>query len=222
MNKEEKNSHVLPFKIWVVYFPPYCWATPQGIQEKYEKYRVIFDSSTQTSPDEVVLNHQTSTDREAVIDFGKAKTNLFSNIYNWWVSYPKEIIHLALADITACFRFPRISANVMGAFGYVAEGLYFISTSHVFGSNTLASSWEALWRAIQKMITVLSTNKDLVNKHRELLDLLKWQEAPTETELVQAFSCDINPGIKEEPGIITLLSANIYVDDILAAAAYKK
>jgi hypothetical protein len=32
----------------------------------------------------------------------------------------------------------------------------------------------------------------------------------------------INPGIKEEPGIITPLSANIYVDDILAAAAYKK
>ncbi len=24
MNKEEKNSHVLPFRIWVVYFSPYC------------------------------------------------------------------------------------------------------------------------------------------------------------------------------------------------------
>ncbi len=110
----------------------------------------------------------------------------------------------------------------MGAFGYVAKGLYFISTSHICGSNTSASLWEALWRAIQKMITVQSTNKDLVNNHRELLDLLKWQEAPTKIELIQAFSCDINPGIKEEPGIITPLSANIYVDDILAAAAYNK
>ncbi len=72
------------------------------------------------------------------------------------------------------------------------------------------------------MITVLSTNGYLVNKHRELLDLLKWQEAPAKVELVQAFSCKINPGIKEEPGIIIPLSANIYVDDILAAAAYKK
>jgi len=35
MNKEEKNSHVLPFKSWVVYFSPYCRATPQGIREKY-------------------------------------------------------------------------------------------------------------------------------------------------------------------------------------------
>ncbi len=138
------------------------------------------------------------------------------------MSYPKEIIHLALADITACFCFPRILADVTGAFGYVAEGLYFISTSHVFGSNTLASLWEALWRAIQKMIMVLSTNKDVINKHRELLDLLIWQEAPTEIKLVQAFSCDINPGIKEEPGIITPLSTNNYVDDILAVAADKK
>jgi hypothetical protein len=112
--------------------------------------------------------------------------------------------------------------NFTGTFGYVAKGLYFVSMSHVFGSNALASLWEALWRAIQKMITVLSTNGDLVNKHRELLDLLKWQEAPAKVKLVQAFSCKINPGIKEEPGIITLLSANIYVDDTLAAAAYKK
>ncbi len=31
MNKEEKNSHVLPFKHWMVYFSPYCHATLQGI-----------------------------------------------------------------------------------------------------------------------------------------------------------------------------------------------
>jgi hypothetical protein len=79
-------------------------------------------------------------DCKAIINFGRAKTNLFIYTYNWQVSYPKEIIHLILADITACFRFPRILANVIGAFGYAAKGLYFISTSHVFGSNTLASS----------------------------------------------------------------------------------
>ena len=31
MNKEEKNSHILPFKEWLFYFLPYCRATPQGI-----------------------------------------------------------------------------------------------------------------------------------------------------------------------------------------------
>jgi hypothetical protein len=67
----------------------------------------------------------TTTDHEAIIDFGRAKTNLFINIYNWRVSYPDETIYLALADITACFRFPRISADITRAFGFMAEGYYF-------------------------------------------------------------------------------------------------
>jgi hypothetical protein len=83
MNKKEKNSHVLAFREWLVYFLPYCQATPQGIREKNRKHRVIFDSSTHTSPDEIALNHGTSTENEAIVDFGKGKTNLHINIYNW-------------------------------------------------------------------------------------------------------------------------------------------
>jgi hypothetical protein len=108
MSKEEKNSHVLPFKYWIVHFSPYCRATPQGIREKYGKYRVIFDSSTQTSPDKIVLNQVTLTDHEATIDYGTAKTKLLTNIYNWRVSFPDEVIFLALADITACFLFSEV------------------------------------------------------------------------------------------------------------------
>jgi hypothetical protein len=44
---------------------------------------VIFDSSTQTAPDKVVLNHKTTTDFKAAIDFGKAKMNLLIKINNW-------------------------------------------------------------------------------------------------------------------------------------------
>ena len=78
VNKEEKNSHVLAFKQWLVHFSPYCQAMPQGIREKYGKHRVIFDSSTQTCPYDIVLNHETSTDNEAIIDFDRAKTKLGS------------------------------------------------------------------------------------------------------------------------------------------------
>jgi hypothetical protein len=83
MNKEKKNSHVLSFRQWLVHFLPYCHATPQGIREKYRKHRVIFDSSTQTSRHEIILNHKTSMDNKAIMDFGKAKTKLLANIYNW-------------------------------------------------------------------------------------------------------------------------------------------
>ncbi len=83
MNKEEKNSHILPLRYSTVHFSPWLRVTPQGIRKKYNKFRVIFNSSTQTSPDKAVLNHITTTDLEANINFGQAKTNLFINIYNW-------------------------------------------------------------------------------------------------------------------------------------------
>ncbi len=82
MNKEERNSHVVPLLPWIVHFLPWMRATPLGMREKYGKFRVIFDSSTQTTPDEVVLNHITTTDLEAEIDFGQAKIFFFVNIYN--------------------------------------------------------------------------------------------------------------------------------------------
>ncbi len=120
MNKEERNSHVLSFKHWTVYYVPFCRAIPQRIQEKYGKHRVIFDSSTQTTPDKVVLNQVTQTDHEATFDFGKAKTKLLTNIYNLHVSFPNEVIYLALANTPACFCFLRISADVASTFGFLA------------------------------------------------------------------------------------------------------
>jgi hypothetical protein len=143
MNKEDRNSHLLPVKLWVLRFLPYCCHTAQGILVKPGKNpRVIFDASTKGHPHEVVLNEITPTEFEAIIDFGKSKTRLLITIYNWRVSYPLKRIYLALADITACFRFPRFHADVTGAFGFMAEGLYLLATSMVFRSNTSASSWE--------------------------------------------------------------------------------
>ncbi len=164
------------------------------------------------------MNHDTSTDGKAVIDFGQAKTRLLINIYNWRVSYLDEIIYLALADITTCFQFPRISANVTGAFGFIAKDLYFVSSSHVFGSNTLASSWEPLRRAIQSMISVYSRRNDLVQKHRDLLDMLKWDNPTLHELLIKAYPCKVNQGIQ----VGSEFTANIYVDDILGAAAFKE
>jgi hypothetical protein len=224
MNKEEKNSHVLALREWVVHFSPYCRATPQGIWEKYGKHRVIFDLSTQICPHEIVLNHKTSTDQEAIIDFGKAKTNLLVNIYNWRISYPTEVtLLLALTDITACFRFPQLSADVTGAFGFLAESIYFISTSQVFGSNTSASLWEPFRRAIKSIITIYAQRDDLVDKHKKLLDELKWSNnLSPRPDPMKTFPCDINRGVTNVTGILLPMTGNIYVDDILAVATRRE
>jgi hypothetical protein len=73
MNKEERNSHVVPLLPWIVHFLPYMCATPLGMREKYNELRVIFDSSTQTTPNKVVLNHITAMDLEADIFLARQK-----------------------------------------------------------------------------------------------------------------------------------------------------
>ena len=70
------------------------------------------------------------------------------------------------------------------------------------------------------MITVYAQRDDLVDKHKKLLDELKWSDdLSPRPDLVKAFPCNINRGVTDDTGILLPMTANIYVDDILAAAA---
>ena len=99
------------------------------------------------SPLDVVLNDYTPVDNEPEVTFGTAKTDFYWLIYNLRISYPEAPILLALADIKACFRFPRIHPDLTGAFGFLVANLYCLAIAMVFGSNTSAASWEPFCRA---------------------------------------------------------------------------
>ena len=69
------------------------------------------------------------------------------------------------------------------------------------------------------MIPIYLQQDDLVAKHKTLLDTLKWElPALDNVRPVRAFKCELNKGILEDDP----LTANIYVDNILAAAAFKE
>ena len=73
------------------------------------------------------------------------------------------------------------------------------------------------------MITVYAQRDDLVDKHKNLLDELKWSDdLSPRTNLVKAFPFDINQGVMDNKGVLLPMTANIYVDDILAAAARRE
>jgi hypothetical protein len=104
MNKEDRHSHFLSVKLWVVHFSPYCCHMAQGMLIKPKKNpQVIFDASTKGDPHKVFLNKITNTEFEANITFGLAKLKLIQQIYNRRVSHRKSKIYLALTDVTACF-----------------------------------------------------------------------------------------------------------------------
>jgi hypothetical protein len=86
------------------------------------------------------MNQVTPVAQEAPVTFGHVKSQIYTDIYNTHISYPTATILLALADIKACFRYPRIYTDLTGAFNFIADKLYNLTTAMVFGSTALASS----------------------------------------------------------------------------------
>jgi hypothetical protein len=68
------------------------------------------------------------------------------------------------------------------------------------------------------MILVYSRRNDLVKKHPDLLDKLKWDSPTLHKLLVKAYPCEVNQGILAG----SKLTANIYVNNILGATAFKE
>ena len=224
VNKEDRFSHLIPLPPWILDCSPYCRHNSQGIIIKAGKNdRVVWDASTKFAYDDLVLNEHTPTDDEAPITFGITKMQFYIWVYNMRISFPDTVILAAMADVKACFRFPRIHPDLTGAFGFLADAFYCLATAMVFGSVTSASSWEPFRRAIETMTTVYFPQKDLVQKHKKYLDMLIWDSSCSkEKDFVTAKPCPLNPGILDEQGKMKPLRALMYVDDALMAAPGRK
>ena len=170
----------------------------------------MWDGTTTLLALDIVMNQVTPVNREAPITFGHVKIQLYIDIYNTRISHPYIVILLGMADIKACFRFPRIHPDLTGAFGFMAGGFYNLATAMVFGSTTSASSWEPFRRGIEALSVAYADRPDLVIKHKFYLDMISWAEEDPTTEITPAFPCLINTGILDEH-----LPARIYVDDAL-------
>jgi len=117
---------------------------------------------------------------------------------------------LGMADIKACFRFPRIHPDLTGAFGFMAGGFYNLATAMVFGSITFTSSWEPFRRGIEALSMAYADRPDLVIKHKYYLDMISWAKEDPTAKITPAFPCVINKGTLD-----ARLPARIYVDDAL-------
>ena len=103
---------------------------------------IVWDGTTILLALDIVMNQVTPVTHEAPIMFSHAKIQLYTDIYNMRVSHLNDVILLGMADIKACFCFPRIHLDLTGTFGFMTGGYYNLATAMVFGSTTSASSWE--------------------------------------------------------------------------------
>ncbi len=222
LNKEDKNSFVIPIDEDLAYMSPYCRHTPQAaIDKRGKSYRIVWDGSTKDKYDDVVMNDVTPTDKEAPITFGEVERLIDEDIYELRVSYPDDIIYLAFADVTSCFKFPRIHPRLTGAFGYLdGYGNYNISNAMVFGSRASANQWEPIRRIIEILSRLFQGRDDLVEKHKELLAMIIWDD-DVPPPAVKAKGCALRPGVLDADGNHVPRPARMYVDDALAAEVAK-
>ncbi len=108
---------------------------------------------------------------------------------------------MALADVKAYFRLGRIHPDLTGAFGFYTDNYYFIATAMVFGSNTLATSWEPFLREIKALSQHYANRPDLISKHCHYLDMVQWAPSNLETQPIWAFPCSRNPGILDSSAL---------------------
>jgi hypothetical protein len=184
--------------------------------------RLCWDGSTTIKPTNIVRNQVMPITHEAPITSGHVKIQLYIDIYNTCVSYPKFIILLAMVDIKACFHFPCIHADLTGAFGFLDGGYFHLATATVFGFTASASSYEPFQRAIQALAVVYAHHRDLIKKHRKFLEMISWATQDPAPDLARVIPCLINTGVFNNQGNKVPLPARIYVDNALMLATSKE
>jgi hypothetical protein len=105
---------------------------------------LVWDGTTILLALDIVMNQVTQVTCEAPVTFSHVKIQLYIDIYNTRITHPNDVILLGMADIKACFHFPRIHPDLTGAFEFMAGGYYNLATAMVFGSTTSVSSWEPI------------------------------------------------------------------------------
>jgi hypothetical protein len=141
MNKEDHYSHLVPVDPLLPKLSPYLRHTTQRIVIKDRtNNHIAWDGWTVTRLTDIVMNQVTPVAQEAPVMFGHVKSQVYMDIYNMRISYPTATNLLGLADVKACFRYPRIHADLTGAFGFIADELYKLATAILFGLTASASS----------------------------------------------------------------------------------
>jgi hypothetical protein len=179
---------------------------------------IVWDGITILFALDIVMNQVMLVTCEAPIIFSHIKIQLYTDIYNLRVSHPNDVILLGMADIKACFCFPRIHPDLTGTFAFITGCYYNLATAMVFGSTTSASSWGPFRPAIDALSVAYANHPDLVITHKYYLDMISWAEHDPTAKITPAFPCLMNKGTLEAHGNRAKLSARIYVDDALMLA----
>jgi len=221
LNKEERNNYTLPFPSWTARFIPNLHVSPSGIIVKPgKKDRIIFDASFHVHHASYAPNDWTHSSDEPPIYYGSALVRHLQRIWNLRITYPDDIIYLWDDDVAGAFRLIKYNPHVATAFASIINSRLWIPVGQVFGGNTSAQNFEGIARAREILSEHLShpSFSFLIQKHRNILDLIKFDTPPDTTTFVKAAPCSVHKGVLDTAGHPTNTPHNMFVDDNHIAA----
>ncbi len=131
MSKEDRYSHLVPINEDICRASAYLHHTIQMVVMKLGKNdRLVWDGTTILLALDIVMNQVMPVTCEAPVTFGNVKIQLYIDIYNTHISHPNDVILLGMADIKACFCFPRIRPKLTGNFWIYGRWLLQLSYSY--------------------------------------------------------------------------------------------
>ena len=218
MNKEERNSYLLPFPEWMWRFVPNLHLRPHALVVQPEKKdRLIFDGSFLPDLMSTALNDITHKKHEPPIRYATCIQRHIARIWNLRISYPSTDILLMDDDISAAFRQMKHHVDVIMAFAFVVGGYLFFPTGGTFGSNTSPSNFEsianartALMEAMQVKHTDLS---QFVDKHWDAyLRHVQFSDLPSVDQVYSHATADcIHEGVFDTAGNPLPTPCNMFV-----------
>ena len=219
MNKEERNSYVLPLPNWLARFIPNAFYTPNGLISKPgKKDRLVFDGSFTINWDSQPVNRMVDASTEPPVTYGSVLQEHIKRIWNLRISYPDTDIFLWDDDVAGCFRHIKHHPDVAAAFGLVINQKLYFYVGQTFGSVFSPANQEPVRRAREQLAKALFDDTSLVEKHRELLDTVRFDEqAPTGTRFAQAWPCSKNQGAIDKNNVVSNTPIHTFVDDALMA-----
>lgn len=156
MNKEDKNSHVIPVSSIFIWFTAFAHHVAQTLNMKKLAARMCWDGTNKDHPDDWAVNDNIDMENKPIITFNSTLMLFLTLLWNERISWPQDEILIGAANIKACFRWPKIHPDAAGAFcfniGFM--GLFFISAAMVFGFRVSSNSWEPFRRAIETMAAI--------------------------------------------------------------------
>ena len=173
LNKEIKHSCVIPFPRWITPFCPNIHLIPQGLLIKPGKQpKIIWGGSFIPEWRSTCINIMQDQSKSLPIHFGTALTRHLVHIWNTRITYPRNYILIWDDDVLGAYRIPKYNPTVGGAFAFSIMNYFCLPTRVTLGSVTSPVEYEPMAQAKAFFADHLSSNKWLLIKHQEILNLV--------------------------------------------------